>query len=177
MNQTRQHNRLDQSGERSHRISRGVRFIAWVVEHFPPGQFGLYLIVGLCNTIFGYSTYALFTALLTPRVPYPYVVAVVFAYFFNVTFSFLTYKRFIFKTKGNYLREWLRCLAVYFSGVVIGTAFLPATVFALRHFTSANASAPYIAGALLSSITMIASFLGHRNFSFSLPPDVVFKHD
>ena len=25
----------------------------WVVDHFPPGQFGRYLVVGLVNTAFG----------------------------------------------------------------------------------------------------------------------------
>lgn len=141
--------------------------MGWVVGHFPPGQFGRYLVVGLCNTLFGYSTYALFTALLTPHVPYPYVFAIVFAYFFNLTFSFLAYKWFIFKTEGNYLREWSRCIIVYSGSAAVGAALLPVAVFALRRFTPADASAPYIAGVLLSGIAVIASFVGHKRFSFA----------
>jgi putative flippase GtrA len=167
MIQTNENNGLDEHGNEISSDGLVARLIARVAKHFPAGQFGRYLIVGLCNTIFGYSTFALFTALLTPHIPYPYVVAIAFAYFFNVTFSFLAYKWFIFKTKDNYLREWSRCIVVYFGGVIVGTAFLPAIVFALRHYTSADASAPYIAGALLSGISVIASFLGHKNFSFS----------
>src|ERR1039457_5106338 len=107
-----QHNESGQSGEEPRKIRFGwkARLVASVVEHFPPGQFGRYLIVGLCNTIFGYSAYAFFTAILTPYVPFPYVTAIVCAYFFNVTFAFLSYKWFIFKTKGDYLREWSRCI-------------------------------------------------------------------
>jgi putative flippase GtrA len=123
--------------------------------------------VGSCNTIFGYSTYALFTALLTPHVPYPYVVAIAVAYFFNVTFSFLAYKWFIFKTKGNYLREWMRCSTVYFTGIAVGTAFLPVAVFVLRRLTPADRSAPYIAGLLLTGIGVLGTFAGHKKFSFA----------
>ena len=169
MIQTHQHNGLEQGGRFGKKRGWKTRLITGIIEHFPPGQFGRYLFVGVCNTIFGYSTYALFTALLTPHIRYPYVFAIVLAYFFNVTFSFLAYKWFIFKTKGNYLREWLRCLGVYFTGIAIGTTFLPVAVFALRRLTTADASAPYIAGVLLSAISVIGSFLGHKKFSFASP--------
>ena len=51
------------------------RWTARLVHHFPPGQFGRYLVVGLCSTLFGYSTYAALTALLTPCIPYAYMLA------------------------------------------------------------------------------------------------------
>ncbi|HZB88904.1 MAG TPA: GtrA family protein [Terracidiphilus sp.] len=137
------------------------------MRQFPPGQFGRYLIVGGCNTVFGYGTYAGLTALLTPHVPYAYMVAIAIASFVNITFSFLNYKWFIFKTKGNYLREWSRCVFVSGSSIVVGTAVLPFTVFAVRYFTPAVASAPYIAGALQMGANVIVSFLGHKKFSFA----------
>ena len=31
----------------------------------------------------------------------------------GITVAFLCYKHFVFRTKGNYLKEWLRCFAVY----------------------------------------------------------------
>jgi putative flippase GtrA len=144
-----------------------ARWIEWVVNHFPPGQFGRYLAVGLVNTVFGYSTYAGLTALFTPHIPYAYMLASIISSFINITFSFLNYKRFIFKTRGNYLREWLRCVAVYSGGLAFTTLLLPPTVTLLRHFTSAGTSAPYIAGALLMGANALASFLGHKNFSFA----------
>jgi putative flippase GtrA len=143
------------------------RWAAPLVRHFPPGQFGRYLVVGICNTIFGYSTYAVLTALLTPHIPFAYVVACLIAGLLNITFSFLNYKWFVFKTKGSYLREWSRCIVVYGGTMVLGAAVLPVTVFLLRRLTPADRSAPYIAGAIQVGAGVITSFMGHKNFSFA----------
>lgn len=141
--------------------------VARLTSHIPPAQFGRYLVVGVGNTIFGYSTYAALTAVLTPHVPYAYVVASVLSSVLNITVAFLNYKWFVFKTKGNYLREWLRCLLIYSGGIAAGAALLPVIVFAIRHLTSSDRSAPYIAGALLTGVTIIVSFVGHKKFSFA----------
>lgn len=149
------------------------RWTQRILRHFPPGQFGKYLIVGLCNTAFGYGTYAALTALLTPHLPFAYIFAGLIASPLAITFSFLTYKRFVFKTKGNYLREWSRCILVYGGTALLGTAILPLTVFLLRHLTPADQSAPYIAGAIQMGTGAILGFLGHKNFSFALPPKLL----
>jgi putative flippase GtrA len=122
--------------------------------------------VGAWNTVFGYSSFAVLTALLTPHIPYAYMLAGVISTLLNITVAFLNYKWFIFKTKGNYLREWFRCLMVYSSGIVLGTFLLPATVFCIRLVTSLTTSAPYIAAAILMGANLVLSFLGHRKFSF-----------
>lgn len=144
-------------------------WIQWILNHFPPGQFGRYLLVGLVNTAFGYSLYAGLTALLTPHIRFAYIVASVISGLVNITFSFLNYKWFIFKTRGNYLREWSRCIVVYGGTMLAGTAILPVTVFLLRHLTPADRSAPYIAGALQMGAAVVAGFLGHKHFSFAPP--------
>jgi putative flippase GtrA len=149
------------------RIPKRARWIEWIVDHFPPGQFGRYLIVGVGNTIFGYGTYAGLTAMLTGRVPFAYMVASILSSFLNITFSFLTYKWFIFKTKGNYLREWSRCVVVYGGTYALAVALLPVSVFLVRHFTSAAESAPYVAGALQMTLLATLGFLGHKTFSFA----------
>ena len=136
-------------------------------SHIPPGQFGRYLVVGVSNTIFGYGTYAGFTALLTPHIPHAYIVASLLASFLSITSAFLAYKWFVFKTKGNYFREWIRCVMVYGGSSLIGIVLLPVVVFAIRHLTRFDASAPYIAGALLMGLNVVASYLGHKNFSFA----------
>ena len=149
------------------RIPNRPGLLEWVVNHFPPGQFGRYLVVGLGNTAFGYGTYAGLTALLTPHIPYAYIVASVISSFLNITFSFLNYKWFIFKTKGNYLREWSRCIVVYGGASLISTVLLPAVVFAVRHLSSADRSAAYIAGAIMIGSVSLLGFLGHKHFSFA----------
>jgi len=140
-----------------------------LTRHAPPAQFGRYILLGVWNTVFGYATYALLTALLTPHVPYAYIFASVLASFLNITVAFLGYKWFIFKTKGAYLREWLRCVLVYSGGILIGILLLPVLVYAVRHSTRFDAAAPYIAGAFLTGLNVVVGFLGHKNFSFQSP--------
>ena len=141
-------------------------WIERLLAQFPPGQFGRYLVVGLFNSAFGYGTYAGLTALLTPRLPLPYVFAFIIAYFLNVTFSFLTYKWFIFKTGGGYLKEWWRCVVVYGGTNVLAVMLLPLIVYLVRQFTLADRSAPYVGGALEMGAIAVVSFLGHKNFTF-----------
>lgn len=83
-----------------------------------------------------------------------------------ITVAFLGYKWFVFRTRGNYLIEWLKCLGVYGSSMVIGLVGLPILVTILRRTLLKPVQAPYIAAAMLSVITVMFSFLGHKNISF-----------
>lgn len=141
-----------------------------LTSHIPPGQFARYLLVGGWNTVFGYATYAVLTALLTPRIRYAYIVASLLASLINITVAFLGYKWFVFKTRGNYLREWIRCVVVYSGGIIAGTAALPFVVVFLRRVAGWDAAAPYIAGAILMGVATIYNFIGHKNFSFRSRP-------
>ena len=140
--------------------------IAALARHFPPGQFGRYLLVGVVNTVFGYGSFAALVAILDRISPHGYIVASVISGLLNITFSYFNYKWFVFKTKGNYLREWSRCVVVYSSAIALNTLLLPVLVYAIRRWTSFSVGAPYIAGAVLIACTTIYSFVGHRNFSF-----------
>ncbi len=143
-----------------------VGWTAKLASHIPPGQLLRYLVVGAWNTLFGYGCYAALTALLDPVIPHGYIVASLVAAPINISVSFLGYKWFVFKTKGNYLREWLRVILVYSSSILIGTACLPVLVFVIRHYSRWDRGAPYIAGALLMGGTVVYSFLAHKKFSF-----------
>jgi putative flippase GtrA len=126
-----------------------------------------YLIVGACNTVFGYGCFALFTLLLTPLLAYGYVAASLLANLFSITFAFLGYKWFVFRTKGNYLKEWIRCVGVYTGSMILSAASLPFVVALIRRQTSYNRSAPYIAGAVVLVFSVLFSFFGHRHISFA----------
>ena len=139
---------------------------AILTRHLPPGQFGRFLLVGTGNTLFGYGSFAVLTAVLNRVVPHSYIVASIVSSLLNITVSYLGYKRFVFKTSGNYLREWTRCVAVYSGTIVLGVILLPIFVLLIRRGTPFFAAAPYIAGALLMGINAIYSFLGHKRFSF-----------
>ena len=148
-----------------------IPWIERITTHIPPDQFWRYLVVGGFNTLFGYSCYALLTLLMSPRLPYAYILAGALSSFINITVSFLNYKWLIFKTKGNYFREWMRCLAIYSGGMLASVCLLPVSVFMLRHVTPVRDSAPYVAGAILMIINVVASFIGHKNFTFASAAD------
>lgn len=143
-----------------------IRF-ATLTQRLPARMFGRYIVVGLCNTLFAYGTFALFTAILNPYIPASYLAAGLLSSVLNISFSFLGYKWFVFRTKGHYVREWARCLVVYGGNIALGLALLPPTVFLVARVTGQAHSAPYIAGAILLGVQAVFSFVGHRRYSFN----------
>ena len=154
--------RVSVPGQATHWRARFTR-------HIPPGQFGRYLVVGVWNTLFGYGSFAFFTAILSPKIPNSYIAACVISSVLNISVSYLGYKFFVFKTKGNYLREWIRCVGVYSGGILFGVLSLPVLVVLIRRNTRFISEAPYIAGAILTAFTVVYSFFGHKKFSFRSP--------
>ncbi|MGO8719114.1 MAG: GtrA family protein [Acidobacteriaceae bacterium] len=148
---------------------------ARLTGHIPPGQFARYLAVGVWNTVFGYSLYALFTALLMPRLRFGYILAAIFSNLISITVAYFGYKLFVFKTQGNYLVEWSRCILVYGSGMLPGLVLLPLLVEGLDRGFHLEQSGPYIAGALVTGLTVLYTFFGHKHFSFRVPDDAA--HD
>jgi putative flippase GtrA len=63
-----------------------------LAKHIPPGQLLRYLITGVWNTLFGYGTFSLFTALFAPLGRQSYLLAVIPSSLINITVSFLGYK-------------------------------------------------------------------------------------
>jgi putative flippase GtrA len=125
-----------------------------------------YIAVGGFNTVFGYGLFALLTWSFKGLGSYSYMYAAVLANVIAISVAFLGYKWFVFRTRGNYLIEWIRCFGVYGSSMLIGLAGLPILVTILRHVLRRPEGAPYIAGALLMIVTVVFSFIGHKNFSF-----------
>ncbi len=154
------------------RPSIAQRWMTALTRHVPPGQFFRYLLVGGWNTLFGYGVYAAFTALLLPRMHYGYILASALSSLISITVAFFGYKFFVFKTAGNYLSEWLRCLIVYGSGSLPGLLLLPFLVTGLHSFFHLERSAPYVAGALVMGASVLYTFFGHKHFSFRVPSDL-----
>lgn len=128
-------------------------------------QFGRYILVGGFNTAFGYGLFALLNWLLT-RVAYGYLWATLLANLIAITVAFLGYKWFVFKTKGHYLREWVRCVGVYGSTMALGLLGMAILVPLLRHHMAKPQAASYLAAALITGASAIFSFLGHKHISF-----------
>jgi len=125
-----------------------------------------YLIVGAWNTAFGYGCYALFTVLLTRVYDHGYIIASVLGNLVSISVAFLGYKWIVFRTKGNYLHEWLRCMAVYSTTILLSAAALPFLVAMLHGMFQLHRGAPYVAGAIVTAVTAVISFFGHKHISF-----------
>ncbi|HEX4169308.1 MAG TPA: GtrA family protein [Bryobacteraceae bacterium] len=133
-------------------------------------QFVRYVLVGGFNTAFGFGVFALLNWSFRRLGSFAYMYAWLLSNVIAITAAFLAYKWFVFRTRGNYLIELIRCFSVYGSGMLFGAVALPITVTILRRIMHKPEQAPYIAGALLTVVTVVLSFLGHRHFSFRARP-------
>ncbi|MGB6973077.1 MAG: GtrA family protein [Terracidiphilus sp.] len=129
-------------------------------------QFVRYLMVGSFNTLFGYGLFALLNWWLSRYSEYGYLLAAVLGNLIAITVAFLGYKWFVFRTRGQYLREWVRCVGVYGTMMLVGLAGLATLVPVFRHHMARPQLAPYLAAAVMTGVGVVLSFLGHKNFSF-----------
>ena len=138
-------------------------------EHRTHWQMVRYLLVGAFNTVFGYSLFAALNFVLQNVGSYSYMLASLLSNLIAITVAFLGYKWFVFKTKGNYLREWIRCLGVYGGGMLLTLAGLPILVPLLRRVVvSRPQAAPYLAAAIMAVVVVVVSFFGHKHISFAV---------
>ena len=120
-----------------------------LIARLPKGQFIRYLAVGIFNTVWGYLSFAAFLFLFSHLLPQHFlylavVVASVVSTPINITVAYFGYKFFVFRTKGNYLVEWLRCFAVYGLGMLPGLLILSALTRLLQTVLH-NHRAPLVA--------------------------------
>ncbi len=174
-----------------------------IVNLFPGGQFARYLCVGVFNTFFAYLSFVVMLTVLNIMLPARFlyltvVLASILGVPLNITVAYLGYKFFVFRTKGNYLGEWLKCFAVYGTGMIPGlvalsalTRFLQSTIHAhatslhvflgavethlsgrplvvVQHVATGKAMAGYIAGAVVIGVSTIYSFVGHKKVTFRI---------
>jgi putative flippase GtrA len=155
--------------------SRGAHRKRKFAAHIPPGQFLRYILIGGWNTVFGYTCFFLTNRWLSTFMPaYSYIAASMVSSFIAISVAFLGYKWFVFRTRGNYLREWLRTFTIYSGSILVSTLALAPMVGLIRYTTRYQTEAPYIAGAVVTVFGVIGSFLGHKHFSFrkaSATPD------
>jgi putative flippase GtrA len=170
-------------------------------KQVPGGELLRYLCVGVFNTIFGFSTFAVLFTLLSSATAARYVsliapLAAVISTPLNITVAYLGYKFFVFRTHGRYLVEWLKCFAVYGTGMLPGLLALGAltrllqsvihgqaiplhagltaveshlsgrTLAFVASIATGTRMSGYLAGAITTGFSTIFSFLGHKNITF-----------
>ena len=132
-----------------------------------------YLLVGGFNTCFGYTLFVAFNYLFRPLGVYGSEIASLLGNVIAITVAFLGYKWFVFRTHGNYLREWMRCLSVYGSSVLFALVMLPPLTLLLRRWYGHSQMASNVAAAILTVVTVAASYFGHKHFSFRRSGDAM----
>lgn len=117
-----------------------------------------YLLVGGWNTLFGYISFIALYALFAARIHYLFLLAL--SNILAITNAYLGYKTFVFKTRGNYWREYLRFYMVYGAAMILNIILLPIGVELLK-------LSPLIAQTGFTLINILFSYFGHKRFSFS----------
>jgi putative flippase GtrA len=132
-----------------------------------------YLLVGGFNTCFGYSLFVSFNYLFRALGVYGSELASLIGNVIAITVAFLGYKWFVFRTHGNYLREWLRCLSVYGSSMLFALVMLPPLTLLLRRWYGHSQMASNVAAAILTVVTVATTYFGHKHFSFRRSGDAM----
>lgn len=116
-----------------------------------------YVVVGGVNTLFGYLLTVFLFYLLVNKIEI--IIILVISNILSISFSFLTYKLFVFKTLGNWVKEYARCYLVYggISVVGISLTWLFLDIFHINI---------WIAQAISILIAIIFSYHGHKKFTF-----------
>ena len=117
----------------------------------------LYLAVGAWNTLFGYGVWALLQYLLHPYLNY--LVIVVLSYPIAIANAYLCYRYLVFRSRGSVVRELPRFASIYLLTMAANLVALPFLVRLLPFNL-------YVIQAMFTALVVVASYLGHKFFSF-----------
>jgi putative flippase GtrA len=130
-----------------------------------------YLFVGGFNTACAYVVYSVIFHFLSlwltcdPRVVAD--LASLLCNIPNLTIAYFMNKFLVFRTRGNYLREYFRSYLVYAIPMTSNLIILPVIMtFTARWFGRFTG---YAAQAIIIILTVIATYFGHKHVTFRLP--------
>lgn len=116
-----------------------------------------YLIAGLWNTLFGY-----FAGLLIYNWLGNFLNVIIIGFIANVlaiTMAYTTNKIFVFKTRGNWTKEYIKAWMLYGSTTIVGIGLLWVLVdiFNVRF---------WVAQGLVTIILIVTAYIGNLRFTF-----------
>lgn len=88
-----------------------------------------------------------------------YLIAILIAQVITIACAFPAYRTFVFQSRGRVLTDFVRFLSVWVSGAIAGIVVTPLLVELLGWH-------PLVAQVVAIVVVSVASFLGHRFFSF-----------
>lgn len=113
-----------------------------------------FLFVGVLNTIFGYSVYALLCYM-----GFALFISVTISTILGTFHSFLWNKFYTFESKEKSITEILRFITVYFMAYLINLG----VILYFSHYHNVD---KYLLGIVGIFVSTIVSYVGHNNFSF-----------
>jgi putative flippase GtrA len=117
----------------------------------------LYLIVGGWNTVFGYALWVILDLILSP--PLTYLTTLAISWPFAILNAYLGYRYIVFHSPGPWWKELPRFSLVYIIVLFLDLVVLPILVRTLPFSV-------YVCQAGFIIVVVIASYLGHKYFSF-----------
>ena len=117
----------------------------------------LFLLFGAINTIVGYLNSVIVYYFF--KEDFSILTLIIFINIFNISFSFLTMKYFVFKSKGKIINEYLRSMLVY-SGLFIVNSLAILTFYEIYKINF------YLASFLATIFGVILSYYGNKKITF-----------
>lgn len=125
----------------------------WLNEKFR------YLVIGAYNTFFGYSIFAVLWMLWGLSLHYIAILGI--SHVVSVINAFVGYRIFVFRKKGAIWGDFFRFNLVYLGVFIFNIVALPILIEGINIH-------PLLAQAFIVIVTVLASFILHRRFSFRL---------
>ena len=117
-----------------------------------------FLIAGVVNTLVGLSVYPILYFFLAP-IGYGYIKVLLLAQIICITFSFISNKYFVFKTKGNLKKEYVKFFIFYGLYFLLNLLCLPFLVEVMK-------INPIISQTLFSVAIIASSYFWHNFITF-----------
>lgn len=118
-----------------------------------------FLLAGGLNTIVGLGLFPLMYIVLKKNGIH-YLVVFIISQLICISFSYITNKFFVFRTKGNYFNEFFKFSSFYFLYFILNIFVLPLMV-EVFNFT------PIATQFIFSFFIIVSSFFWHSKLSFS----------
>jgi len=118
-----------------------------------------FLFAGALNTTIGLAVYPILYYFAAP-LKLHYLIILVISQVLCVSFSFMTNKFLVFRTSGNYLREFGKFLTFHFFYFLANLAALPALV-------ELADMDPVWAQTLFAGLIIVTSYFWHSRFTFN----------
>lgn len=118
-----------------------------------------YLLIGGYNTVIGYGVFAALWIFWGESLHYIGVLAI--SHVISVTNAFFAYRILVFRKKGDAWGDFVKFNMVYLGTFGFSLLALPVLIEGVNLH-------PLVAQALLVIVTVVASYILHRRFSFKL---------